>query len=73
MKIARGKSRGRADFKEAEMVRKLTILMLVAAMAVPLAGCGRKGKPIPPEGSTYPRAYPDITFPKDIQDPPENQ
>ena len=55
------------------MVRKFTILMLVAAIAVPLAGCGRKGKPLPPEGSVYPRTYPEITFPEDNQARPENQ
>lgn len=44
-------------------MRTLTVLVLVAAMAVSLSACGRKGRPIPPEGSTYPRNYPDITFP----------
>jgi predicted small lipoprotein YifL len=55
------------------MIRKITIMILVAAMAAPLAGCGRKGKPLPPEGSAYPRNYPEITFPEANQAPPENQ
>jgi predicted small lipoprotein YifL len=38
--------------------------LLLAALAVlPLAACGRRGKPIPPEDSTYPRQYPKIDFP----------
>lgn len=53
------------------MARTLITLILVAAMAVPLAACGRRGKPVVPEGSTYPRTYPDITFP-DNQTRPEN-
>lgn len=44
-------------------MRKVTTLVLIAAVALGLAACGRKGKPIPPEGSTYPRRYPDIQFP----------
>lgn len=40
--------------------------MLLMALAVaPLAACGRKTRPIPPEGATYPRQYPDVTFPED--------
>jgi len=46
-------------------MRKLTMLVLVAAMAVSLSACGRKGRPIPPEGATYPRTYPNVTFPDD--------
>lgn len=45
-------------------MRRLTTLILIAAVAVSLSACGRKGKPIPPEGSTYPRQYPDIQFPQ---------
>lgn len=44
-------------------MRRLTTLIVIAAVAVGLSACGRKGKPIPPEGATYPRTYPDITFP----------
>ncbi|MBI5162412.1 MAG: hypothetical protein HY985_00765 [Magnetospirillum sp.] len=44
------------------MIRRLTILALVVALAVPLAACGRKGRPIAPENSVYPRTYPPITF-----------
>lgn len=57
---------------EGMMARKLLMLVLVVAMAAPLAACGRKGKLIPPEGSTYPRTYPEITFPEDNKVPPEN-
>lgn len=51
-------------------MRKLTTLILVAAMAVSLSACGRKGKPIPPEGSAFPRHYPSMEFP---QRPSEGQ
>lgn len=44
-------------------MRRLTVLVLIAAMAVGLSACGRKGKPIAPEGSAYPHHYPDISFP----------
>lgn len=44
-------------------MRRMTLLVMVAALAVGLTGCGRKSRPIPPEGSLYPRTYPDITFP----------
>ena len=40
------------------MTRRLLILALVLALAAPLAACGRKGAPMPPEGSEYPRKYP---------------
>lgn len=42
------------------MKRRILILALTAAA---LAACGRKSRPIAPEGATYPRQYPDITFP----------
>lgn len=51
-------------------MRRLTTLVIIAAMAVGLSACGRKGKPIAPEGTTYPRHYPDIQFP---QQPDQNQ
>ncbi len=40
------------------MTLRLLILALILALAVPLAACGRKGAPVPPEGSEYPRKYP---------------
>lgn len=40
------------------MMRKLLVLLLVALIATPMAGCGRKGKPEPPEDSQFPRTYP---------------
>jgi predicted small lipoprotein YifL len=41
-------------------MRRLILLVLVAALAAPLAACGRKGPPTPPEGAdpNYPRSYP---------------
>lgn len=48
-------------------MRRLMTLVVIAAMAASLSACGRKGKPIPPEGSTYPRQYPDIQFPQQPQ------
>lgn len=44
-------------------MRRLTTLVLVTAVALSLSACGRKGKPIAPEGSTYPRQYPQVEFP----------
>jgi hypothetical protein len=40
--------------------RSLAILALFLALALPLAGCGKKGPPTPPPGvpDTYPRSYP---------------
>lgn len=58
-----------------EMGMKRRILLL-AALTAPLAACGRKGRPIPPDGATYPRKYPDITFPQDEkagQEKPETE
>lgn len=40
------------------MVRKLLVLLLVALLAAPVVGCGRKGKPERPEDSRFPRTYP---------------
>lgn len=40
------------------MIRKLLVLLLVAAVASPLVGCGRKATPKAPPGSEYPRDYP---------------
>jgi predicted small lipoprotein YifL len=41
-------------------MRKLILFALVAALAAPLAACGRKGPPEPPPGAdvNYPRGYP---------------
>lgn len=50
-------------------MRKLTTLVVIAAVGLGLSACGRKGKPIPPEGSTYPRHYPDIQFPPGAPSP----
>ncbi len=51
-------------------MRKLTMVVLVAALAVSVSACGRKGRPIPPEGATYPQTYPKVTFP---EEPAEGQ
>lgn len=42
------------------LLRTVAMLLLVAALAAPLAACGKKGPPIPPDGqdSDYPRSYP---------------
>ena len=40
-------------------------MLLLALATAPLAACGRKGRPVPPDGATYPRKYPEITFPED--------
>jgi predicted small lipoprotein YifL len=42
------------------MTRRALLLALAAALAVPLAACGRKGTPEPPEDADpkAPRRYP---------------
>lgn len=44
-------------------MRRLTIVILAAAMACGLSACGRKGRPLMPEDSVYPRFYPDVAYP----------
>ena len=39
-------------------MRRLALLLLAASLALPAAGCGRKGQPEPPPGADYPRTYP---------------
>jgi hypothetical protein len=46
------------------MVRNLVLVLVAVGLALPLAGCGRKSQPIPPEGSFYPFKYPYTPFPK---------
>ena len=40
------------------MIRKVILILLALAVALPAAGCGRRGKLETPENSTYPRDYP---------------
>ena len=40
----------------------LTLLLLLALALPALGACGRKGPPEPPEGSTYPRQYPNPAY-----------
>lgn len=40
------------------MVGRWTALMVVVAVMLPLLGCGRKGEPVLPPDSDYPRTYP---------------
>lgn len=40
------------------IIRRTALLLLVASLALPAAGCGRKGQPEPPPGADYPRTYP---------------
>lgn len=41
-------------------LRRLILLGVLAALALPLVSCGKKNQPEPPPGSqnTYPRVYP---------------
>jgi predicted small lipoprotein YifL len=42
---------------------RLLICAILLSLALPaLSACGRKGPPEPPEGSTYPRQYPNPTY-----------
>ena len=40
------------------MARTLILVFLIALMAAPLVGCGRRGALEAPPGSDYPRKYP---------------
>ena len=42
----------------AHPARQLLLFAFIAALALPLACCGRKGAPEPPPGADYPRSYP---------------
>ena len=41
-------------------MKRWTLMLLVAAIALPLMACGKKGPPDPPPGepNTYPMHYP---------------
>lgn len=39
-------------------MRRLFLMMLIIALALPAAGCGRKDQPEPPPGSEPRRSYP---------------
>jgi predicted small lipoprotein YifL len=42
---------------------RLLLLLMALTLALPvLSACGRKGPPEPPEGTTYPRQYPDPIY-----------
>lgn len=38
--------------------KKLVLAGLALVMVTGLAACGKKGNPVPPDGSTFPRQYP---------------
>ena len=40
----------------------IALLIALAVVMAALTGCGRKGPPEPPEGTTYPRQYPSPTY-----------
>lgn len=39
-------------------MRKLFVLLLLLAVALPVAGCGRKAAPQAPPGTDFPKQYP---------------
>jgi len=39
-------------------MRRIVVVLLAVALALPLAGCGRKSYPARPENAFYPRIYP---------------
>ncbi|MBF0326619.1 MAG: hypothetical protein HQL42_16315 [Alphaproteobacteria bacterium] len=59
--------------------RALLAALAAALIAAPLTACGRRGSLIPPEGSTYPRRFPNIRFPNEkkpeqpSEDEPEDE
>lgn len=40
-------------------VKTVLAALLLFTLLAPLAACGKRGEPLPPEGSTWPRRYPD--------------
>lgn len=40
------------------MIRVLVLVLVILGVALPLAGCGRKGALEAPPGTDYPRKYP---------------
>ncbi len=40
------------------IMSKIILIVLALAVALPAAGCGRRGSLEKPEESTYPRTYP---------------
>jgi hypothetical protein len=38
--------------------RHLLLALLITALALPTAACGRQGAPEPPPGADFPRTYP---------------
>lgn len=40
------------------MSKRVILALVLAAAALSLEACGRKGDPLAPEGSAYPRTYP---------------
>ncbi|MBC7954163.1 MAG: lipoprotein [Rhodospirillaceae bacterium] len=44
-------------------MRRLTAIVMMTVVAFSLSACGRKGRPIPPDG-TINRVYPEVQFPK---------
>ncbi|CAA7624538.1 lipoprotein [Magnetospirillum sp. UT-4] len=53
------------------MLRALFTILVIAALGTSLAACGRKGRPIEPDDSQFPRVYPEIKFPKPKPKPGE--
>jgi len=51
-------------------MRRLLAVLMMLALAASLGACGRKGRLIPPEESTYPRQYPNISYPDGHNGPP---
>lgn len=49
---------GTAAVTRRAMIRNGLLILAVLAMAAPLAGCGKKGRPLHPKDSDYPKKYP---------------
>jgi len=50
--------------------RAMTAGLASLALALPLIACGRKASNLPPEGSRYPRVYPE---PRVMDEPDDRQ
>ena len=49
---------GTAVVTRRAMIQNALLILAALAMAASLTGCGKKGRPLHPKGSDYPKKYP---------------